>query len=107
MKNAFLKSYLFLMCALFFPTFISARENYAEMDSYFNHLAEINKEWNKHESALPEGLICFASDADRIQLHLKLVCNSLLHNVPFGLTQEQLKNRLQLIDELSAYADTK
>jgi hypothetical protein len=75
--------------------------------SYFDHLSEVNKEWNHHKDAVPEGLISFNSDLDRIQLHLSLVIEHLKTNSPSYLNSDQISNRLTLLDKLQEYANNK
>lgn len=76
-------------------------------DSYFNHLSEVNKEWENYIEVAPEGMISFNSDLDRIQLHLNLVIEHLKTNSPSYLNSKQLSNRLNLLDKLQEYADNK
>jgi hypothetical protein len=80
---------------------------YCEDDTYFNHLAEVNKEWLRHKDACPKGTASFHSDAGRIQLHLNLVIKHLRSNPPSYLNTAQRVNRRYLLARLQQYADQK
>ncbi|MDX2361942.1 MAG: T9SS type A sorting domain-containing protein [Crocinitomicaceae bacterium] len=104
-----------LLAKVFFGTIfllsISSQNVYAQShavdNSYFNHLAEVNSQWNNHSDYSPVGLVSFETDKDRIQLHLELVSQTLIENTPSTLTIEQRTNRLTLLDELKEYAENK
>lgn len=81
--------------------------NHKLVDSCYNHLSEINKEWLLHKEICPKELISFDKDVDRIQLHLNLVIEYLRANKPLNLNFIQLSNRLFLLDELQKYTDKK
>ena len=81
--------------------------DYNHKKSYFDHLVEINKEWNHHKSACPEGVISFQSDVNRIQLHLNLVIDYLKSNTPIEFNATQKSNRFYLLNKLQEYADQK
>ena len=72
-------------------------------DTYFNHLKNINAEWQHHTDAAPEGQISFKSDIERIALHLSLVANHLEGHTPTGLSPDQLENRTGMIKALRTY----
>ena len=82
-------------------------QHYDQTNSYFSHLAEVNKEWLHHKEVCPEGTIAFRSDVDRIQLHLNLVIEYLKSNSPSNLNSAQLANRMYLLGRLQQYADNK
>ena len=94
-----------LSVALIFSSICLFGQDSNEDNSYYNHLFEINKEWQFHKDACPEGTISFGSDRERIALHLKLVCQELRIHFPEGLSAEQFQNRISLINELELYAD--
>ena len=82
-------------------------QNFDENDTYFNHLQTVNGQWEKYETVSPKGSIDFDSDADRIQLHLRLVSNYLKESSPSKLNEEQLAKRSSLLDALAGYAEDK
>lgn len=75
--------------------------------SYYEHLYEVNKQWEHHKEASLEGETSFQSDIDRIQLHLNLVIKELKNNIPVQLNKEQQNHRLSLLNKLQEYADNK
>lgn len=79
-------------------------QQYDQEEAYFAHLYSINKEWINHIEASPEGKIVFNSDRERIQLHLRLVCQHLKENPPINLEESRLSNRIKLISKLEEYA---
>lgn len=76
-------------------------------NSYFDHLSEINAEWQYHKEVAPKGTISFDSDLDRIQLHLNLAIQHLQTNIPANFNSDQISNRLNLLEKLQDYADKK
>jgi len=84
---------------------ISFSLDYNKIDTYYNHLYEVNKQWAKYKSICPKGTIKFNNEKERISLHLKLVSNQLVNNESSNLSQNQLKNRHFLILELLEYAN--
>ena len=107
MKAILLPARLVLIFALtFILSNISFGQDPHQEDTYYAHLFEINKEWQYHKDIVPEGAVSFNSDRERIQLHLKLVCQYLRDNTPEGLSGDQMDNRLNLVAELEAYGET-
>ncbi|RFC54736.1 T9SS type A sorting domain-containing protein [Brumimicrobium aurantiacum] len=97
-----------LLTAFFIFIGLSIYANdFNQKKTYFNHLVEINKEWNFHKEFAPEGIVSFDSDEDRIQLHLHLVTDYLKQNTPKHLNATQVSKRLQILDKLQIYADRK
>ncbi len=85
----------------------SLAQDYAVENSCYNHLVEINAQWEKYPDTSPQGNIAFDSDEDRIKLHLELVCKYLRENTPSTSTKSQTKSRLMLVDALEEYAAAK
>jgi hypothetical protein len=81
--------------------------NYKQNDTYFNHLYTVNKQWEFYKDACPKGKTSFKTDEDRIELHLKLVCNYLIKNTSNHLSKQQVKERYRLILSLLDYANKK
>ncbi len=73
----------------------------------YDHMYEINIQWEHHKSDCPDELISFQSDIDRISYHLDRVIADLRANTPEGLSASALKNRIDLLNELQLYANTK
>lgn len=104
----YLKSIVLLFSLSLISFNLSANEvNYQQSKSYFEHLSAINKEWKYFEQAAPKGKISFASDLDRIQLHLNLVIEHLKLNIPKEFNADQKSKRLTLLVKLQEYADQK
>lgn len=74
----------------------------------YEHMLEINAEWQHHRSAIPNDIMVeFIYDIDRISTHLKLVVEELRNNAPNGLSSTALVNRMRLLDSLDYYANRK
>lgn len=73
----------------------------------YEHLYEVNKQWEKHKEVSSDFDIHFDNDIDRIQFHLLNVVKSLRQNTPAGLSNSSQSNRLSLIDTLEHYAYAK
>lgn len=86
------------ICAALLPTTVQ---------SPFNHLKEINAEWQYHQDALPyASQVTFDDDVDRIQYHLQHVITYLSkHGLPTNIVARQ--ERLDLLSELAMYANQK
>jgi len=76
-------------------------------ENLYSQMIQINAQWAYHKKECPNEKRFFASDLDAIQTHLFLVCESLLKNTPDNLKQNQLTERLRLIDVLYEYAEKK
>ncbi|WP_107039585.1 T9SS type A sorting domain-containing protein [Brumimicrobium mesophilum] len=100
-----IKTFLFIIFIGISSSFQA--NNSIPVDSYFNHLSEVNEQWNNHLEIAPNGMVSFDSDKDRIQLHLNLVIKHLKENSPSGLNSNQLSNRLTLLNKLQDYANKK
>ena len=93
---------LILYLIAFFP-FVFHAQNSNDIN-YLAQLSEINKQWHKHQQECPNKQVYFETDEDGIQAHLLLVCGSLLKKTPTSLSEDQLSQRLTLIQELREYA---
>ena len=69
------------------------------------HMLEVNAEWAHVDTDLAEVVVNFATEAERIASHLRLVRKHLAAYPPEGLDDLQADRRMQLLDRLSAYAD--
>lgn len=69
------------------------------------HMLEVNAEWAHFDTDLADGMVDFATEADRIASHLHLVRSYLATHQPEGLGALQAARRMQLLDRLTAYAD--
>lgn len=70
------------------------------------HLMEVNKEWRIMDPHPIGGdrLVRFDDEAQRIALHLNLVCDHLRAAAPQGLSVEKQHARAELLDRLGEYA---
>lgn len=70
-----------------------------------DHLLEINKEWEKYlnSTSSSNSSIAFSKDQDRIQLHLRLVEQTLRQKTVSHLNLIQRQNRHRLLDQLHIY----
>ncbi len=93
--------------ALIWTISLNAQQPFADLMPSYEHLYEVNKQWQLHTDANPEEQISFDSDIDRIQYHLFAVEKYLRKNQPKGLAEESLKNRSYLLEQLKAYAAKK
>ncbi|NOQ71291.1 MAG: T9SS type A sorting domain-containing protein [Crocinitomix sp.] len=75
--------------------------------THYNHLFEVNQQWEKYADFAPIESITFDSDEDRIQSHINLVINYLVEHTSSDLTASQKDNRIHLLQELAEYADAK
>lgn len=75
--------------------------------SLFNKLKDVNAQWSFHSNLVPAGNVDFESDRDLIQFHLEQVVSNLREESLTTWTNEQLNNRLQLLDVLESYASRK
>ena len=75
--------------------------------SQFDHFYEINQQWIHHSDACDETQVTFATDADRISLHLQKVISYLRLHEPAGLSCTQQSNRTFLLNQLWDYAMNK
>ncbi|MDD2984217.1 MAG: T9SS type A sorting domain-containing protein [Crocinitomicaceae bacterium] len=98
---------LLLIFTFMGASFATFALEHSQNKSYLDHLSEVNKEWLKHQEFSPSGTISFASDVDRIQLHLNLVIKYLQLNPSAALNAKQLSNRQILLEKLQQYADNK
>lgn len=75
----------------------------------FYHLTEVNQEWNNQQDLEQLDLrqmIHFQNDNQRIQTHLKLVCQLLSNRSMTHLTEEQRANRQRHLAVLKSYYET-
>ncbi|MBK6541766.1 MAG: T9SS type A sorting domain-containing protein [Flavobacteriales bacterium] len=72
-----------------------------------DHLREVNAQWNVQHPVLMDGerIVHFNSEAERIAMHLHLVREQLNARTPEGLSADQLAQRMDLLEDLNAYAD--
>lgn len=73
----------------------------------YEHLYEVNIQWQYFKAAAPKEDIHFEHDIDRIAYHLTQVEAYLRNNQPKGISSSALKNRLELLDQLKTYASRK
>jgi len=78
--------------------------DYRVNSKLYNHLFEINKNWQLHQNEVPNELISFHSDRERIQMHLLLVEKSLRNTHSGKRTDQQNQNRATSLDILHTYA---
>jgi hypothetical protein len=78
--------------------------DYRVNSKLYNHLFEINKNWQLHQNEVPNELISFHSDRERIQMHLLLVEKSLRNTHSGKRTAQQNQNRATSLDILHTYA---
>ncbi|MCB9261885.1 MAG: T9SS type A sorting domain-containing protein [Flavobacteriales bacterium] len=81
--------------------------HFSQSSDAYNHLYEINKEWQHHVTDAPDEQKSFPTDNDRIQYHLNQVVAILSKNTPKGFDQTALKHRQDLLNQLSDYAAKK
>lgn len=74
---------------------------------YYNKMLEINVQWKHYTEYCPSESVFFTTDIDAIQAHLFLVCEALINQTPKNLSNEQRKNRIELIAALRDYAQEK
>lgn len=72
--------------------------------SAIEHLSEVNKEWLINSDYAPKEYISFSNDQQRIRYHLLNVESVLRSKNTEHLSQDQLKNRLKMLDVLYQYA---
>lgn len=75
-----------------------------EKTSLFNHLHEVNKNWQMDVNPMLKTETSFNTDIERIQFHLLMVENKLRNQQAIRLTEKQKKNRLRTLDILYNYA---
>ncbi|NQY09523.1 MAG: T9SS type A sorting domain-containing protein [Flavobacteriales bacterium] len=80
---------------------------FTEISASYDHLCEINKQWQKHTKPSSNQKINFNTDIDRIQFHLRTVRTYLINNTPEGFSKESLTIRNTLLGELRCYAERK
>lgn len=100
-----MKNILFFYLTLFLYVYSTASPIAPnQVNTLYAHLNEVNKEWSKFYK--PENLqksYAFKNEEDRIQMHLNLVENHLRQNTPKELNEQQLENRNDALDILTAY----
>lgn len=96
---------LFLAC-LFLNNTLQAQAPQTLLQAY-QHLEEVNAQWQHHLDAAPDQTIQFNTDQERIQYHLELVEQYLRANPPQHLSAEALQQRQELLDVLQSYAAAK
>lgn len=97
---------LLTIASFLFINFFGIASTDAE-SSLFNQLKDVNAQWNFHSNHVPTFNIDFESDADLIQFHLEQVASVLRSESSVSWTDQQLNNRLQLLDVLESYAERK
>ena len=72
-----------------------------------DHLVEVNVQWRTMDpiALMATGTVSFASEAERIATHLRMVRERLVLRTPDGLSPSQRAHRSALLDELGRYAD--
>lgn len=102
MKNfAFISTIQFLF---FFVPAIAFGLEANEKTSLFNHLHEVNKNWQMDVNPMLKTEVSFNTDIERIQFHLLMVENKLRNQQAIRLTEKQKENRLRTLDILYNYA---
>ncbi len=76
-----------------------------ESASFYEHMLEVNAEWNHLPVENYTAEVNFKNKEERIQAHLVNVIDYLNNYQPLGFTDEVIAKRRQLLEELSAYAD--
>jgi hypothetical protein len=80
--------------------------DFKKQTSLFNHLAEVNEQWN-YQSDISQDIFNqktkFDNDIERIQTHLKLVEQTLRNRTTTHLSSTQKANRLRHLDVLHQY----
>ncbi len=73
----------------------------------YRHMVEVNKEWRTMDPALEHGdrPVHFASETERIAMHLRLVRDYLKEHTPAGLPISSAEQRTSLLTKLGAYAE--
>ena len=111
MKKAF-TSYPFIpecfyliVFILFSPSVFSQSLLPQTEESLFQHLIEVNQEWEKQSLDLSflQNKKSFKNDNERIQLHLQLVEKILRKSDVTKLTSQQIANRFHYLDVLNDY----
>ncbi len=99
---------LFLFLSLNLNVGIAQALNPADAVPLFQHLQEINKEWQHYEKQLKAStdLLSFNRDKERIQLHLQLVQQILSSKNTTHLNPDQRTKRTQHLAVLAAYTQT-
>ena len=109
MKNKYLIPVRFLttLCLLLITaTFLFAQSlKPTEKNALFNHLVEINKEWQHYSANLENQNVIYSFDNDeqRIQLHLQLVHKILKQKNTDHLSESQRSKRLRHLSVLEKY----
>jgi hypothetical protein len=75
-----------------------------EKTSLFNHLHEVNKNWQMDVNPMLKTEVSFNTDIERIQFHLLMVESKLRSQQISHLSANQQANRLRAIDILHNYA---
>ena len=71
-----------------------------EKEIAYNHLNEINTQWQYHKEYAPKQLMTFSADKDQIAFHVDLVIQFLKANEPASVSKRTLKKRSELLDSL-------
>ena len=101
-----MKNLILIIVLLSSYTFSSAKALAPiENSSLYEHMVEVNAQWEKFKTACPNKVLSFNSEEERIQMHLSLVVKHLSNYVNPELSAKQLKNRSLLLNALSVYAD--
>lgn len=96
-----------ILLILFIAHFSIGQLNPQFQTKAFNHLFEVNKEWQHHKDVSPGNQVTFKNDIERIHLHLSLVTRHLKSQNSDHFTSVQLKRRASLLDSLQEYADNR
>lgn len=70
------------------------------------HMLEVNAQWSVQDPSHSVGnaMLSFSNEAERIAMHLRLVRERSLSNMPEGLSAQQFEQRLFLLSKLNDYA---
>lgn len=85
----------------------NAQLHYNASAALSDHMREVNAQWQEQGIVPPDATaaVQFTSEAERIATHLRLVHQTLRQRSMEGLSAEQQKNRIDLLDELGIYAE--
>lgn len=97
-------SILTLFLSILFSNQLMSALNHAYKADAYSHLREVNQQWDVYHGAIPGQTMSFNNDKERIRFHLLSVIEILKEKTTEGLNKEQTVNRINLLNELSAYA---
>lgn len=102
-----MKSISLLLLFTAISGFSNAQLRADSKENLYDHLFEVNQEWQHYASNVTEIEIAFDNDLDRISKHLELVEEVLSARDVSNLGKKQIENRTELLAELREYAAKK